>query len=1115
MASKFEHMGYIGVAVIQDPERVGRTLTRVFTSPNPPKDYLKQRQHSGAEAWTLIYDELAPNIDGKFGVLEFINTNKSLKDLLHKTNQKLSTDAYFNGSPDEIVSIITSCVKASNDALVRNDSILATHEQLVNDTDFQQFAEERLTRNSNNELLFAGGSILETKIIDTMRVIKESKYPLTLAAITKLIYGKGKNEFISNEEKEKTKDVLNILSSSQFLQIVEKEDGTSRFSSYPAFKIAQLKLLSNSLPSLNIMGQLAYLFDKNADKPNDKTPYLTDPELEKKERITRLNERVKEQLKLYIDSDAFKKEKDQEFIQGVKNLITDTDARLDVSTLNEALVHFNKFTPEQKKDHKRMYDENLKDVVDYQKRKILSSLSDGGLLTNFNSKDIENAKKVGDFNLLEADKAGYVYVLYHRNNQIFKIGETSRSPQGRANELSAMKEMPDGWRLALKPGFDGYVFTEDRQLLEALLHARFKTERFNKSREFFRPSSQTDKQFFDTVSAEVESASFAVRDFHHKGSSNYPFIQLAKEELESKAKEEAFKSWKENKDKQEEEEFFKVAGGNINNRYVDPVKEGKVNENYENPLLVPILQIMHYNFARKDLKENLRGNPRTNEELKEQLTVFYPELSSSIKNENFENALDLIRTIDPPVIKESIREHTGIPQIRFTPSIDQNLLDKLNDQLPKIGLKEKIGYMLEKTIPESVEKRFLISGRTPALMAALKADKTNKSLPELANELNLYQETVKDLMEGLQKEVSTNKLFGHTKAIFVKKGVKDSQTPDVYGGNLKFTKSHIEELDNRYPNIGFDSIKSLYNEDVAKDLNYESKHANHPEVKVPMPIHAPAEAPQIVPEVADIPLSAYEDINTNIDLSGQDHDWLSDIPDYPNPHEDEENIANNMTHTMNQDYDVPEIEHSDISVPVSVQENNESNDLPVRIIELLKIKGSPGLGNGEKRTAKKTLSPEEIANELKVDVADVDSAIKLLEEKQVNPLYVRDFGDRKVFGIDYKVAYEDLLNLKVFDLKNKEHTKVLSLFNKTNPENHYSIKQESSLDNAAKQVKKAAERVDVAEELCPKALREIEKLIPDEIFSELRKLATDNPEQLIEWLKKDKNNSSNKSGLKI
>lgn len=60
--------------------------------------------------------------------------------------------------------------------------------------------------------------------------------------------------------------------------------------------------------------------------------------------------------------------------------------------------------------------------------------------------------------------------------------------------------------------------------------------------------------------------------------------------------------------------------------------------------------------------------------------------------------------------------------------------------------------MLEKTIPESVEKRFLISGRTPALMAALKADKTNKSLPELANELNLYQETVKDLMEGLQKK---------------------------------------------------------------------------------------------------------------------------------------------------------------------------------------------------------------------------------------------------------------------------------------------------------------------------------------------------------------------------
>jgi len=53
MASKFEHMGYVGIAVVNDSERSGRTLTRVFTSPNPPKDYLKQRRHSGSEEWNF------------------------------------------------------------------------------------------------------------------------------------------------------------------------------------------------------------------------------------------------------------------------------------------------------------------------------------------------------------------------------------------------------------------------------------------------------------------------------------------------------------------------------------------------------------------------------------------------------------------------------------------------------------------------------------------------------------------------------------------------------------------------------------------------------------------------------------------------------------------------------------------------------------------------------------------------------------------------------------------------------------------------------------------------------------------------------------------------------
>lgn len=1106
MASKFEHMGYIGVAVINDTEREGRTLTRVFASPNPPKDYLKQRNHTGAEEWTIVYDELIPNLDGKFGALEFINTNKALVDLAHKDNtRKSATDAYFRGDSKDIINLVKSSIRASTDALIRHESVLATQEQLSTDSDFKKFAAEKLKK-SGNELLFSGQAITDTKIIDTVRVLKESKYPLTLAAITKSIYGKNKDDYIKPEEKERTKDILNILTESGFLQMKEYENVT-KFSAYPAFKIAQLKLLSQSIPSLNIMGQLGYLFDPSIDRPNEKTDFLNDPELEKKERIARINERVNAQMDIYLKSDAFEKEKDMEFIQGVKNLISDFSTKLDITTKEEAHDYYNKnFSAKEKDTHKESYKENIRDILLYRKKKIMEALLESSVLQTFNNHDVENAKKLGNFNVLESNKAGYVYILYNKESRIFKVGETSRSPQGRANELSANLNMPGNWQLARGANFDGYVFTEDRQLLEAMMHARFKSERFNKNREFFRSVSQTDDNFFKTLSSETIAAKMATREYFHSGKADYPFLSLAKEELEQTAKSEQFKNWKEEKERQEEAEFFKITGNNINNRNIEPIKNGVANPDYDNPLFVPLLQILHYNSGRKDMSNNLRTNPRTRDELKEQLNIYFPELSAEIKNENIQNALDLMKTIEPPIIRETIRSNSNDTQMRFiVSSLDDNLMADLNDRLPKLALKENISYMLNENLPEEIEKKFIISTKTPILMGALKVDKTNKSLQELSNELRLFPETIKDIMEGLQKEVQNENVFGHKKAIFVIRAVKGSEEPEMYGGNLKFTKSHIEELERRYPDAGFENIKKLFNEDNPKELNNVKSNHHHLEIKVPVPTIEPMMAPDVIPEIPDIPLSAYEDMSY-IEDSHED-EWLNNIPEYPNPIHDEE-----------MDYQQPEhliTEHDNFVLQKNKENDHEidNKELSVKIIELLKRTGSPALQDKEKRTSKKTLSPEEISSELKVDIVEIKKALDNIESKQMNPLYVRDFEDRKVYGMNYKIEQEDLLSLGIFDTQNIEHRKVLSLFNNTNPNSHYSNRSQSDLANSAKKASEGAEKFDVAEKHCPKALRDLEEMMPTDILDQLRKIAAKDPQAIIEWLKDDRG-ASQKNGMK-
>jgi len=1103
MASKFEHMGYVGVAVINDSERADRTLIRVFTSPNPPKDYLKQRRHSGSEEWTLVYDELVPNVDGKFGVLEFINTNTTLQNLAQKDpNRRLSTDAYFKGSSKDIISLIKTCVKSSSDALLRTEIVLATNEQLKNDNDFQQFTKERISKSeSGKELLLAGGSIRDVKVLDAMRVLKEARYPLTLAAITKAIHGKGKNDAITPDEKEKTKDVLNILASSSFLNIVkDKDSDNSRFSAYPAFKIAQLKIMSQLLPSLNVMGQLGYLFEKTLEKPTEKTPYLTDPELEKKARIARLEENIRDQLKLYIDSPAFKSEKEDEFIKGVKNLITDFEDRFDVTTLKEANAYYDsKFTPEQKTLHERNFNINIREIIQIRRQKIKKSLTGEMVLRTFDSKDIETAKKEGEFNLLEADKAGFVYILYNRENRIFKIGETSRNPQGRANELSAGQDMPGIWQLARNQAFEGYVFSEDRQLLEALMHSRFARERFNKQREFFRSDSQTDMQFFDTLSAEVKTAGMAVRDFHHTGRTSYPFLEVAQKELESQNQQEKFKEWKANKEKAEEAQFYQAVGNTINNRNIEPIKNGAANPEYDNPLFVPIVQIMHYNFFRKDLKNNLRANPRTQNEIREQLTIFYPELSDKINNADIENAINIMKLIDPPIIKETIKPNSSETIIRFT-DINKKLIDDWNTQLPKLNIEENLGYIKGKDIPENIDKKFTISFKTVSLMAALKADKRNKSLNELTNEMGLSVETVLDLMNGLNKETQANNVLGHSRGIFsIKPDKNDPDSVEMYGGNIKFTKSHIKELANRYPDAGFETIEVLFNDDNPKEIHKINSIA-HTEVKVPMPIHEPAAYPEIIPDMGDVPLIDYDQVDSsNIVFEDDAQEWLSDIPDYPNPIQDGIDHENSVVHVQN----VPEEKVIQIS----------EKDIAIDIIKLLKMKGSPGSYKNEGQvTAKKTLTPDEISSELNINVNLVIQALDNFEKQQVNPLYVRDFQDRKVYGMDYKIKQEDLMNLNIFDVSNIEHRKVLSLFNKENPNNFYKHQEASTLAQSAETAKASAEKINVAESLCPKALREIENLMPEQLFEELRKLASDNPEELIKWLKEGK---SNKSTLKM
>lgn len=1107
MASKFEHMGYIGVAVINDPERAGRTLTRVFTSPNPPKDYLKQRAHTGSEEWTLIFDDLIPNVDGKFGLLEFLNTNQALKDLSYNTGNstRVSTDAYFRGNPNDIISFVKSSIKASNDALIRHQSVLATQEQLENDIDFQKFAKEKIQNSSENgELLFSGNSIKDTKIIDTIRVLKESKWPLTLAAITKSIHGKGKEDYTTQEEKERTKDILNILTHTGFLQINHNEQqNTSRFSAYPAFKIAQLKLLAQSMPMLNVVGQLGHLFDPNIKRPNEQTPYLNDPELEKNERIARINDKVNDQYNIYLKSESFKKEKDNEFKQVVINLIDDMSVKMDIATLEEARREFDKFSEQKKALHKKIFLENIKDILTFRKNKIRQSLTESSVLKPFDSADVDRAKREGDFNLLEAEKAGYVYILYNKENHIFKVGETSRNPQGRANELSANQDMPSGWILARNKNFEGYVFTEDRQLLEALMHSRFKSERFNQKREFFRSLSQTDDSFFETLSNEVTTAKSAVREYHHTQKTSYPFIKLAQEELESRAKNEQYRIWKEEKEKREEAEFFKSAENTINNRNIEPIKNGVTNPNYDNPLFVPILQIIHYNSGRKDMSNNLRTNPRTRDELKEQLNMYFPELNEKIKNENIQNALDLIRTIEPPIIKETIRTNSQDTQIRFmVSSLNEELIDTLDKQLPKLSLKEKVGYMLNESIPQEVEKRFLVTVKTPILLGALKVDKTNKSLAELSNELGLFDETVKDIMEGLQKELKQNNVYGHARAIFVVRADKDGSKPELYGGNLKFTKAHIEELDSRYPDVGFDNIKMLYGDDNPKELHSRS-NKQHLEIRVPMPVVEPELMPEVFPEIPEIPVSAYDDVPYMMDENNGD-DWLHNIPDYPNPISDEE-----LFHKQMEQVPLPEVEND------YVEEQYSEKDVSVEIIKLLKITGSPALQNKEKRSSKKTLSPEEISQELNINVNIINKVLEKFESLEMNPLHVRDFGDRKTYGMNYKIEQEDLMRLDIFDNKNIEHRKVLSLFNNTNPNNFYSPKKDDEMTKNITKVKNDAEKFDVADKYCPQALREIENMMPSEILDQLRKIATKDPQAILEWLKEEKTNSSSKNMPKM
>ena len=76
---------------------------------------------------------------------------------------------------------------------------------------------------------------------------------------------------------------------------------------------------------------------------------------------------------------------------------------------------------------------------------------------------------------------GYVYILTNKSfDRLIKIGQTSRSPEERASELSAPTGVPTPYKVAYQE------FVTDCKLVEGRLHNRLSGYRVNSNREFFQ-----------------------------------------------------------------------------------------------------------------------------------------------------------------------------------------------------------------------------------------------------------------------------------------------------------------------------------------------------------------------------------------------------------------------------------------------------------------------------------------------------------------------------------------------------------------------------------------------------------------------------------------------------
>lgn len=95
---------------------------------------------------------------------------------------------------------------------------------------------------------------------------------------------------------------------------------------------------------------------------------------------------------------------------------------------------------------------------------------------------------------------GYVYILSNRSMPgLVKIGQTRRSPEERAREMSRNTSIPADFVVEFE------VFTSDRLAVEGAAHERLGQHRFSKTREFFQVEIDTAAEVLMTEADKVNA----------------------------------------------------------------------------------------------------------------------------------------------------------------------------------------------------------------------------------------------------------------------------------------------------------------------------------------------------------------------------------------------------------------------------------------------------------------------------------------------------------------------------------------------------------------------------------------------------------------------------------